>query len=230
MKYSVVIPTLNAEGHIQKSIGSIRCGAKDCEIIVSDGGSSDKTKDIALGLGALVVTATKGRGAQLREGFKQSRGTLVLFLHADTVISREAFDVLDRYFENQAIKVGKFSLKFDKDDWRLSFYAQMARWDSFWTSFGDQGIVVRRSFFEEIGGFPDWPLLEDVHFFQKARRKTKVHTFPAHAITSAARFVRNGPIKQQVFNGIILMKYLLGSPVSQLSMQYEKDRVKELSG
>jgi len=170
----------------------------------------------------ICVASPKGRGTQLNEGFKRSQGEILLFLHADTIISPGAFYILEDWFQKENIQVGKFSLKFDQNHWLLSLYAALSKFDSFWTSFGDQGIIVRRSFFEGIGGFPEWPLLEDVQFFQKSRKETKIHTLPINATTSAEKFARNGFLKQQIFNGVILFKYLLGYSVHDLSLQYEK--------
>ncbi len=221
-QYSVVIPTLDSEKHIGKAIGAIRAASTTCEIIVCDGGSRDKTRDIAASMGVVVVSSPKGRGTQLMEGFKRSKGEIIIFMHSDTLISPKAFDILKNCFIKRNMRVGKFYLMFDRPSWLLSAYAGMAKIDSFWTSFGDQGIVTRRDFFEAIGGFPDWPLLEDVRFFQKARAKAKVYVIPAPVITSSERFIRNGFIKQQLFNSFILVKYLFGYSVQKLSQEYER--------
>lgn len=78
--------------------------------------------------------------------------------------------------------------------------------DQFWRS----GNNRKKEVFEEICGFPDWPLLEDVNLFQKGRKLTKIHTIPAQVITSAERFIRNGLFRQQLFNARIIFKYLCG--------------------
>ncbi len=221
-QYSVIIPTFNSEKHIGKAIGAIRMASTACEIIVCDGGSRDKTRDIAASMGVVVMSSRRGRGTQLMEGFRHSQGQILIFLHSDTLISPKLFDILEEHFIKNEMRIGKLRLTFNYPSRVLSFYSYLAKFDSFWTSFVDQGIVVRRDFYEAIGGFPDWPLLEDVCFFQKARKQSKVHTLPVEVVTSAERFIKKGFFKQQIFNGKILIKYLMGFSIQTLSQECER--------
>ena len=221
MKCSVIIPALNAEKHIGACIDALRAFSSNCEIIVSDGGSTDKTLEILRGKNVNVIFSAQGRGIQLNKGAQASTGDIFFFLHADTAVTREVFPAVQKEFQNEAVQVAKCSVSFDGDSRMLSFYARLAKIDSFWTSFGDQGIIVRRGFFEKMGGFSDWPLLEDVAFFQKARKLTKIHTLPVRLVTSAERFVRNGMVRQQLFNAKIILKYLWGVPPARLAREYE---------
>lgn len=220
------MPALNSEKSVGKAITSIRNALHDYEILVADGGSHDNTQNIAESMGAVVILSPKGRGTQMMEGFKRSKGDIIIFMHSDTWIAPYAGDVLEKYFVKRNLQVAKFSLKFDNPALLLRIYACMAKVDSFWTSFGDQGIVINRNSFEAIGGFPCWPLLEDVCIFQKARRKFKIHTLPIEVVTSANRFLKNGLIRQQFLNLRILIKYLLGFSVHKLSLEYEKGRTR----
>lgn len=97
----------------------------------------------------------------------------------------------------------------------------MTRFDSIFTRFGDQGIVVRKEFFHAIGGFPDWPLLEDIHFLRLARKKTKIYSLPGKVTTSAQRFLKNGIVAQQIFNGYVILRYLLGQSPQELARKYQ---------
>ncbi len=224
MKYSVIIPVLNADKFIDDCINTLRLFNPDCEIIVSDGGSTDQTLKLLEGKDVIVVSSPKGRGIQLNEGAKRAKGEILFFVHADTLITNEFFPIVEKYFQDERRKLAKCSLMFNQQNWLLRCYAYLARIDSLWTSFGDQGIVVRKKFFEELGGFPDWPLLEDVAFFQKARKLTKIYTLSAQVITSAERFVRNGIIRQQLFNAKIILKYLCGVSPDRLAVEYENYR------
>lgn len=218
---SVIIPTYNAERSIEQCIRTVRHYAPDVEIIVSDGGSSDRTIEIVGNLNVTVVLSLKGRGIQLNEGARQAAGEVLFFLHADTLITPMVFKTIQEYFMDKKLKVAKFCLTFDKKDRLLSLYTRLARIDSLWTSFGDQGIVVAKDLFEKLGGFPNYPLLEDVEFFRKARRYSRVHTLPASVITSAERFVKNGLVRQQLFNARIILKYLCGVSPQELAREYE---------
>ena len=96
----------------------------------------------------------------------------------------------------------------------------MTSFDSLWTRFGDQCIVVRRSFFDKIARFPQWSLFEDVGFLQKARKITRIHSFPAKVITSAHKFRKNGFIRQQIYNGWLIVQYLMGVSPNKLYKKY----------
>ncbi len=224
MKYSIIIPTLNAQDFIERCINSIQLANVDCEIIVVDGGSSDQTLQLLEGKEVVIVRADKGRGIQLNEGARKAAGEILIFLHADTMLPGEAFKVIEKHFKLKHYEIGKCCLKFDKKDWLLSFYSRIARVDSIWTSFGDQVIVVKKEFFDKVGGFPDWPLLEDVAFFQKARKVTKVYTLPVEIVTSAQRFVKNGIVRQQLFNAWIILQYLCGVSPWELAVKYENKK------
>src|SRR5262249_18424664 len=130
------------------------------------------------------------------------------------------FSVLTRFFQDSSVKIGTFRLSFDHPNSWLRFYAFFTRFDSMFTRFGDQCIAVRKSFFEELGGFPDWPLFEDVHFLRTARKKTRIVSFPASVVPSARRFSRIGMIRTQLLNGWLVLQYLLGVSPQKLAAQY----------
>lgn len=218
--FSIVIPTLNEAKNLRRCLDGIRVKLTDVEIIVVDGGSDDETVSIALSEGVVVYASGSGRGTQCNAGAVQASGDVLLFLHADTLLPRNGFEILNRYFENAQVQVGTFRLGFDWSHWILNVYTQFTRFDSLFTKFGDQCIVVRSSFFRECGGFPDWPLFEDVQFLRKARRRTKVYCFPAAVITSARRYVDNGLIWQQAISARLLFLFLLGIPPEKLARKY----------
>ena len=220
--FSVIIPVLNEAAHIAACIERLRILDSSVQIIVADGGSCDQTPLIAEKAGAQVIRSQPGRGVQCNYGAKNAAGSIFIFLHADTFLPQEAFVVLNTFFADPKVKIGTFRLRFDSENWFLKLCGYLTRFDSILTRFGDQCIVVRRSFFEELGGFPEWPLFEDVDFLQRARGKTKIYSFPFEVITSARKFKENGPIRQQVRNGILVFKYLIGISPFQLAKEYIK--------
>lgn len=222
MTYSIVIPTLNEGENLSSCIAAIRQIRPDAEIVVADGGSSDDTVRIAEAERVLVCQSIAIRGKQCNAGAVTASGSILLFLHADTTLPDNAFDLLDEYFANANTQLGGFLLGFRESHWLLRLYAFFTRIDSVFTSFGDQCIVVRRTFFDSIGGFPEWPLFDDVHFLQKARRHTKFYRFPSRVRTSARRFLKNGIVRQQIRNGILIARYLLGESPEVLAREYEK--------
>ncbi len=222
--FSVIIPALNEGNNLSRCLHRIREQHPGVEIIVADGGSADETVTIAISENVAVYHSRLGRGTQCNLGAAHASGDVVLFLHADTLLPENGFSILNQYFENDHVQVGTFRLGFDWSHWILKVYSQFTRFDSRFTRFGDQCIVARSSFFRECGGFPDWPLFEDVHFLQKARRKTKVHCFPAAVITSARRYVHNGLIRQQARSAWLLLLFFFGVPPERLARKYGFNR------
>jgi rSAM/selenodomain-associated transferase 2 len=220
MKYSVVIPTLNAEEFLDRCLSSVKRARKEVEIIVVDGSSTDRTYERACKEGVLFEHSLPRRGYQLNQGAKRASGEIILFLHADTFLPSDAFSVIDASFDDHAVNLATFQLKFDHDHWLLRLYGKMSKIDSLWTTFGDQCIVVRKDFFEYLGGFPDWPLFEDVEFLRNARQEVKVNILDSEVVTSSRKFVRNGMLKQQIKNGWLICQYLKGVPPEKLFYEY----------
>ena len=219
--YSVIIPTLNSAPHLLSCLRSLPQHRDDLETMVVDGGSRDATRAIASNWGAAVLAVPAGRGGQLNAGAAAAKGDILIFLHSDTVLPREAFAVLDQAFRHPRVLIGTFRLKFDVDQGVLRFYSWMTRFDSVWTRFGDQCIVVRKDYFETLGRFPEWPLFEDVHFLRCARRRTKIYSFPAVVVTSSGKYQTNGCIRQQLKNGWLIIQYLCGRSPWKLAKHYE---------
>ncbi len=219
---SVVIPALNEAAAIAATIQRVRAVLPNAEIIVADGGSGDATLALARAAGAHALTATRGRGPQLAAGAAAARGDVLLFLHADTLLPADAAAVLTAAFARPEVHVGTFRLRFDRGGVFLRGCAWCSRFDSVFTRFGDQGIAVRRDLHVQLGGFPAWPLFEDVEFLRRARRVTRVWSFPACVTTSARRFRQRGALRQQWLNARLLLRFLAGTPPETLARLYRR--------
>jgi rSAM/selenodomain-associated transferase 2/rSAM/selenodomain-associated transferase 1 len=225
MKFSVIIPTLNEAQTIQRCIDYVSAIGPGVEIIVADGGSTDNTAQLAQESGAVVCHSQRGKGPQLNAGAAIASGDVMLFLHADTHLPANAFDSLGKWFNDENVQVGSFRATFDVEHWLLDYYHRFNRFDSVITRYGDQCIVARKSFFNSMGGFPEWPLFEDVHFLRMARRRTRICSFPEAVTTSARRFVQNGVIVQILRDAWYIAQYLLGASVERLAQDYEQTEV-----
>ncbi|MGH7958810.1 MAG: TIGR04283 family arsenosugar biosynthesis glycosyltransferase [Opitutaceae bacterium] len=220
---SVIILALNEAARIGGTVSRVRQILPQAEVIVVDGDSQDATTRFAAAAGARVIRSERGRGLQCRTGAAQARGDLLFFLHADTIPPVNGADVLAHYFARTDVQIGTFRLAFDDRSWFLRACAWFTRFDTVFTRFGDQGIVVRRSFYERLGGIPPWPLFEDVEFLRRARCATRVWSFPACVLTSARRFRKHGLLRQQVHNTSLLLWFLAGASPERLAAKYRSE-------
>lgn len=221
-KYSVIIPTLNEEKHIASCIDNINKCLPGAEIIVSDGGSKDNTLQIAVNMGALILSSLNGRGSQLNLGTEKATSKILIYLHADTVLPANSNLLIDNIFTNKKVKVATFKMNFDIDSRILNLYSWFTKFESIFTRFGDCGIVVRKSYFEKGNHFPEWKLFEDVHFLRTARKKVGVFTVPGFVTTSARRFLQNGFIRTQLRNFVYIIQYLIYGKPKSLYSKYNK--------
>lgn len=224
LKYSIIIITYNEEENISSCIASVRSAFREAQIIVSDGGSKDKTIAIAESMGTEIVMSNPGRGIQFNKGAEKAKGDILLFLHGDSKLPQNAKDILQNYFNDDEIKIGTYRLKFDSSKLIFKIYSYFTRFDSIFTRFGDTCIVVEKNFYLQLGRFKDWPLYEDVEFLRRARRKTKIYSFPAYVETSGRRFHSNGVFKQQIINGWHLIQFIFGKSPANLAEKYNSLR------
>ena len=222
LPFSVIIPTLNEEEIIEKCILGVRSICENVEIIIADGHSTDTTTRIAEKCGVRICASEAGRGIQCNTGASIATGDILVFLHADTELPAIAFDQLNEYFQNSKIQIGTFLLSFDNNHWLFRLYSMPSRFECALTRFGDQCIVVRKSFFNSIGGFPGWPLFEDLGFLQKARKTTRIYRFRATVKTSARRFLKHGILRQQILNIWFILLYFIGVKPEKLAILYER--------
>ena len=217
---SVIIPALNEVTGLPRTLASVSKALPSAEIIIVDGGSTDGTRELTVPAGARFISSPRGRGAQMAAGAAEAQRGLLLFLHADTLLPPESAAVLAMAFADLRTQIGAFRLKFDHGDWFLRTSSWFTRFDSVFTRFGDQAIVIRRDFYTRLGGFKPWPLFEDVELLGRARRRTKVVSFPACVTTSARRFQQRGQFRQQCLNGWLLIRFLVGTSPHKLAREY----------
>jgi rSAM/selenodomain-associated transferase 2 len=213
---SVIIPTLNEEKHLAKAIASIQKQKGKYEIIVSDGGSTDATLQLARP--CTIVHSLQGRACQMNQGAKKAKGDVLLFLHADSALPPQAFACMKKGSANYV--GGGFYLSFTSPD----LFFRMVEWGSNTlrtsmtkTLFGDQGIFVKKKVFEGIGGFrEDLPFLEDVLFSKRLRQEGNLNIIKKKILTSPRRFTSQGRWKTLFTYRLIMLGYHLGVPVKKL--------------
>ncbi len=225
IKYSVIIPTLNEEKYLPPVLEHLINIDEDIEIIIADGGSIDNTVKIAERFDVKVCKSEKGKGLQLNNGAGCAKGAVLIFLHADTFLPANAFSMINEYFVARKINIAAFNMKFDKKSFLMDIYSWLTKFDSIFTTFGDQVIVIQRDFFNELNGFPNLTIFEDLELCRIARSKTKIYKLPAFVITSARRFERRGILKTQLLNGLYILQYLGGIDPNNIYKKYFRDKL-----
>lgn len=222
MTLSIIVPTYNESPNISRIVEGFR--RTPAEWIVVDGGSRDDTVSRLGGAGLRVLTSTKGRAVQMNIGAAAASGDWLIFLHADTTLPDATvaylFDHLARYPETNA---GAFTFRMEHSKWRYRYLEFYVKWRCrlLKLPFGDQAIFVRKSLFEELGGFDEsLPVMEDVDFVRKLNRRPGFVVLPAAVFTSARRYEQEGFLRRSAKNLLMQVLYKFGFPASKMTAMY----------
>ncbi len=201
---SIIIPTYNEEKALPKTLQALLSQPGEFETILVDGGSTDRTRAVVADHISLtqhsvlstvqLITAPKGRASQMNAGAKEAKGEWLLFLHADTILPDGAIQRLNDMETDQSIQAGGFMHQFSGDDWRLKCisFLDNLRCTRSRIIYGDQALFVRRTLFEQLGGFPNQPILEDVAFCERLIKVANPLLLYPPVITDARKFIKMG--------------------------------------
>jgi len=187
---SVIIPTLNEEQSIGATLEAIAQVKGEFEVIVADGGSKDRTIEIARQFGARVIASDQGRGTQMHNGARAARGQTFLFLHADTVAPGDlVMQIIKALLSDETALGGNCDIRFDGTSHAASFMTWLyPKLGNLGLCYGDSGIFVRASVYKEIGGFNSFPLFEDLDFIKRLKKRGRMIHLPIELVTSPRRF------------------------------------------
>lgn len=218
MRLSVVIPTLDAAARLEATLAGL-VGAD--EIVVADGGSTDATPTIAARGGVRLIAAPRGRGPQLAAGAAAATGDWLLFLHADTVLAPGWREVAEEFAARRPEAAAYFRLRLDDLAPAARRIERAAAWRArrLGLPYGDQGLLISASLYRAIGGFRALPLMEDVDIARRLGRARLV-ALPHAAITSAARYRRDGWVLRPLRNVFCLGLWLAGVPPRLIARLY----------
>jgi len=251
MRISVIMPVLNEEQILNKTLSHTLALSFD-DVIVVDGSSQDRTRDIVAslqargarheargpesfpdleprtstldpGLPALtLLTTLPSRASQMNAGAAMSRGDVLIFVHADTHLPMNARVQIEQALLNPAYVGGRFDVQFDPETAWGRLISHTMNWRSRWSGIatGDQAIFVRRECFEQLGGFSDVPIMEDIDFTCRLKRVGRMAALQSTAVTSYRRWEQGGPLKTIALMWLLRSLYWMGISPHALTRMY----------
>ncbi|MBF0557543.1 MAG: TIGR04283 family arsenosugar biosynthesis glycosyltransferase [Nitrospirae bacterium] len=225
---SIIIPVLNEASIINRTIDGILdlpFGGK-VEVIVVDGSPHAETLNSIERQGIKKVVSQAGRSYQMNVGALDADGEILLFLHADTELPRDALEIISSVMRKGEFVGGAFDLgiESEKPVFRLIEMAASIRSRVTRIPYGDQAIFVRREYFRAIGGFSEVPLMEDVEFMRRIKwAGDKIYIIPKKVKTSARRWEKEGVFCCTLRNWALITLYSAGVPPARLAAFYKWD-------
>lgn len=222
MMVSVIVPALNEEHFIKNTLSRLTALTGNFEVIVVDGGSTDDTPQIVSAFKEVqLITAEKGRAVQMNTGAARAKGETLLFLHADTILPPNAYEVIVNHLQDPRSIGGSFYIQFDEKHSILKFYSWCSKISMEYFTYGDHGMFIRKNVFDSIGGYKSLCFMEDVEIQKRLRKLGKFRKVQSAVTTSARRFNKVGPISQMLINIFLVAGYKLGVPPQKLKVFYK---------
>ena len=218
---SIVIPTLNSQNTVRKTLASLFEGIEAGivrELIVVDGGSTDETREIVEECGGKFISSAASRGYQLKKGVNLAKGDFIFALHSDSVLEPGWSEIVKKYFNKDAGYYCKLSFDIIHPLASMTSTWANARSLIFNLPYGDQGLLIPRKLLMENGSYSPIPIMEDVEL--ALRFKGKLFCMPVVITTSSRKYRKNGWLRQGSKNIVRLLRFLLGADPNNLSDDY----------
>ena len=204
---SVVIPVRNDRAALGVLLSDLAAHAPATwEVVVVDGGSTDRTAERATRAGHQPVSSPPGRGRQQHTGARAATGDILLFLHCDTTLPLNFTDLVKKNLRQKGVAAGAFKLAINERGaaYRLIEFGANLRSRILQLPYGDQALFMKRDTYFAAGGFPDLPILEEIAILPRLKKHGRIVIAPACAVTSARRWQRHGTVKTTVINQLML--------------------------
>jgi rSAM/selenodomain-associated transferase 2 len=223
--FSIIIPVLNEAGQINSLIEHLRKQNHESsyEIIIVDGDPQGSTVGAIQDRNVTAITTDKGRGRQMNAGASAACGEILIFLHADTTLPANALEKISRALQDRDYVGGAFDLKIDSDRLFLKYISARASFRSRRNRipYGDQAIFIRKKYFDQLGGYKEIPLMEDVDLMRRIKKDgKKIFILPDKVTTSARRWESDGALYTTMKNQILLRLFYMGISPHRLAKYY----------
>lgn len=229
MTIAVIIPVLNEQKALLALLPELlSLGFK--ETIMVDGGSRDLTVEVARAICQSapqapfrIISGPCGRASQMNAGAALATSDILMFLHADTQLPHNAGQMVEQAMDNPRCVGGRFDVRFPRDTGYAWIVSRLMNLRSRWSgiSTGDQTIFVRRSVFEQLRGFADLPLMEDIEFSRRLKRVGTIAALHATVITSFRRWEQHGPLRTIIRMWIFRLCYWFGGDPRRFQQYYD---------
>ncbi len=225
MKITVIMPSLNEAEAIEKSLSKVQgLRARGHDVILVDGDSSDQTIELARPLVDRIITTPRGRAVQMNAGANVADGDVLLFLHADTRLPAGADLLLTTALANTGHRWGRFDVRLSGSRPALRVVGFFMNWRSRLTGIatGDQAMFVTREAFNQVGGFPDIALMEDVALSRTLKRRSPPALIHTPVVTSSRRWEKRGILRTILMMWRLRLAYFFGASPQRLARIYQR--------
>ena len=222
-KLSIILPVLNEAALIGTALTALQhVRLRGAELLVVDGGSSDDTVQLAAALADRVVVARSGRAQQMNRGAEMASGDILLFLHLDSELPEGAMDFIEQHCGSSANHWGWFDVRLSHPGYAyrviakfMNFRARLSR-----VCTGDQALFLSRPLFEQVGGFPELPLMEDVAMSKRLRQLSPPTVCKQPVIASSRRWEEKGLLNTVLLMWKLRLLYFFGVSPDRLATLY----------
>jgi rSAM/selenodomain-associated transferase 2 len=223
MMLSVIIPVLNEAPNLERLLPDLPDKCPGAEVIVVDGGSTDGTLQVVERFPfARPVMSPRGRARQMNAGAHEAQGEVLLFLHADTVLPHGATEAIREALADPHIVGGRFDINLESPRLAIQVIAFFMNLRSRLTRIatGDQAIFVRQKMFAEMGGYHDIPLMEDVEFTKRLKRRGHIACLPLRVTASVRKWEQEGLLRTVLLMWTLRLLYFFGVSPARLHLLY----------
>lgn len=215
---SIIIPVFNEQEYLPRALKAVKSACPRAELIVVDGGSADRTVVIARQYGAKVLISCKGRAVQMNAGAGQAHGDILVFFPADSIPGKDFFKGIKKALAMKGVVGGGFRVRFDDPNpfFRVVEFSSNFRARFLKIFYLDQGLFVKRSVFEKVGGFPQVGVMEETELCNNIKKVGYLSCCRSITSTSPRRFFANGPVKTWLIMGMVRFLHWCHVPPSLL--------------